>query len=87
MAGQKFQYDESGSTFFYFLLSFIGLALIPLTAYFVPADKEEEGECNSTLIGHVFICLVFIELFEFLFNKILLNEEGFISENCLKLRV
>ncbi|GAB6033355.1 secretory subunit [Chamberlinius hualienensis] len=29
MAGSKFQYDESGGTFFYFLLSFLALVLIP----------------------------------------------------------
>lgn len=43
MAGQKFQYDESGGTFFYFLLSFLALILIPTTLYYWPR-KKKEGE-------------------------------------------
>ena len=39
--GQKFQYDESGSTFFYFILSFLALILIPATFYFWPKKKSE----------------------------------------------
>lgn len=42
MGGQKFQYDESGGTFFYFLLSFLALILIPATFYYWPR-KEKEG--------------------------------------------
>lgn len=38
MAGQKFEYDESGSTFLYFLISFLGLVLVPCTFYFWPAE-------------------------------------------------
>lgn len=41
MAGQKFQYDESGSTFFYFILSFLALILIPATFYFWPKKRTE----------------------------------------------
>ncbi|XP_071549414.1 translocation protein SEC63 homolog isoform X2 [Panulirus ornatus] len=44
MTGMKFEYDESGSTFFYFLTSFLGLLLLPCTFYFWPADKIEEQE-------------------------------------------
>lgn len=40
--GQKFQYDESGSTFFYFILSFLALILIPATFYFWPKKKSED---------------------------------------------
>ncbi|XP_011506359.1 PREDICTED: translocation protein SEC63 homolog [Ceratosolen solmsi marchali] len=36
MSGQKFQYDESGGTFFYFLLSFLALLLVPSTFYLWP---------------------------------------------------
>ncbi|KAL1438793.1 hypothetical protein MTO96_047721 [Rhipicephalus appendiculatus] len=48
MAGAKFQYDESGGTFFYFLLSFLALVVIPCTYYFWPkderaADSEKKG--------------------------------------------
>ncbi|XP_031640767.1 translocation protein SEC63 homolog isoform X1 [Contarinia nasturtii] len=42
MAGQKFQYDESGGTFFYFLLSFLALILIPATLYYWPRKKKED---------------------------------------------
>ena len=41
MGGQKFQYDESGSTFVYFLLSFLALILIPCTYYCLFKKKEE----------------------------------------------
>lgn len=41
MAGQKFQYDESGATFFYFLLSFLALLLIPGTYYWWPRNQKE----------------------------------------------
>ncbi|KAL9699667.1 hypothetical protein quinque_003108 [Culex quinquefasciatus] len=43
MGGQKFQYDESGGTFFYFILSFLALILIPATVYFWPRKKKEEA--------------------------------------------
>lgn len=48
MAGQKFQYDESGSTFFYFILSFLALILIPATFYFWP-KKKTEGKFHQFL--------------------------------------
>ncbi|CAH1183103.1 unnamed protein product [Phaedon cochleariae] len=49
--GQKFQYDESGGTFFYFLLSFLALILIPATIYYWPRKKKrdlnaENRECK-----------------------------------------
>ena len=41
MAGQKFEYDESGSTFYYFLLCFLGLVLGPASYfYFIKDDKK-----------------------------------------------
>lgn len=43
MAGMQFEYDEEGGTFFYFLLSFWGLVLIPCTYYFWPR-KQESGK-------------------------------------------
>ncbi|KAG1665312.1 Translocation protein SEC63 [Nymphon striatum] len=52
MAGAKFQYDESGGTFFYFILSFLALVLVPCTYYFWPKPKkqdetpEERKECH-----------------------------------------
>ncbi|XP_076676846.1 translocation protein Sec63 [Andrena cerasifolii] len=54
MSGKKFQYDESGGTFFYFLLSFLALILIPGTYYLWPRcpkqdpEKEtKECQCNG----------------------------------------
>lgn len=40
MAGSKFQYDESGGTFFYFLLSFLALLVVPGTYYFWPKEPR-----------------------------------------------
>ncbi|KAG5883838.1 hypothetical protein JTB14_033759 [Gonioctena quinquepunctata] len=45
--GQKFQYDESGSTFFYFLLSFLALILIPATFYYWPKKKKRDLESEN----------------------------------------
>ncbi|OXU27217.1 hypothetical protein TSAR_007043 [Trichomalopsis sarcophagae] len=44
MSGQKFQYDESGGTFFYFLLSFLALLLIPSTFYLWPRRPKPDPE-------------------------------------------
>jgi translocation protein SEC63 len=44
MGGQKFQYDESGATFFYFILSFLALILIPSTFYFWPRKRKEDPD-------------------------------------------
>lgn len=51
MSGQKFQYDESGGTFFYFLLSFLALLLVPATYYLWPRCSKPDPnqlakECN-----------------------------------------
>ncbi|XP_070589409.1 translocation protein SEC63 homolog [Erythrolamprus reginae] len=42
MAGQQFQYDDSGNTFFYFLTSFVALILIPATYYLWPRDQHAD---------------------------------------------
>uniref|UniRef100_A0A8C2ZW43 SEC63 homolog, protein translocation regulator n=1 Tax=Cyclopterus lumpus TaxID=8103 RepID=A0A8C2ZW43_CYCLU len=42
MAGQQFQYDDSGNTFFYFLTSFVGLIVVPATYYLWPRDQNAE---------------------------------------------
>lgn len=47
MAGSKFQYDESGGTFFYFVLSFLALVVIPCTYYFWPKDEKKGRFCFS----------------------------------------
>ncbi|CAK9804102.1 Translocation protein SEC63 homolog [Anthophora quadrimaculata] len=44
MSGQKFQYDESGGTFFYFLLSFLALLLIPGTYYLWPRCSKQDPD-------------------------------------------
>ncbi|XP_014214018.1 translocation protein SEC63 homolog [Copidosoma floridanum] len=44
MSGQKFQYDESGGTFFYFLLSFLALLLVPGTFYLWPRSPKPDPE-------------------------------------------
>lgn len=38
--GARLEYDDSGTTFFYFLISFYGLALIPLTYFLYPRKKK-----------------------------------------------
>lgn len=47
MAGAKFQYDESGGTFFYFLLSFLALVVIPCTYYFWPKEERASEDKKS----------------------------------------
>ncbi|KAG8194780.1 hypothetical protein JTE90_017222 [Oedothorax gibbosus] len=47
----KFEYDDEGSTFFYFLLSFQALVIIPCTYYFYPrspknSEKRDKTVCN-----------------------------------------
>lgn len=51
MGGQKFQYDENGGTFLYFLLSFLALILIPATYYWWPHKSDqkvvdEDAQCG-----------------------------------------
>ena len=47
MAGMKFEYDENGGKFYYFLLSFYALVVIPCTYYFWP--KSEKKSNNQKL--------------------------------------
>ncbi|XP_078398635.1 translocation protein SEC63 homolog [Cetorhinus maximus] len=49
MAGQQFQYDDSGNTSFYFLTSFVGLLVIPATFYLWPKDQNDEERRIKTL--------------------------------------
>uniref|UniRef100_A0A4W3J8H0 Translocation protein SEC63 homolog n=1 Tax=Callorhinchus milii TaxID=7868 RepID=A0A4W3J8H0_CALMI len=49
MAGQQFQYDDSGNTSFYFLTSFVGLLVIPATFYLWPRDLIDEKRRIKTL--------------------------------------
>ncbi|XP_046849688.1 translocation protein SEC63 homolog [Xenia sp. Carnegie-2017] len=43
MAGAQFEYDEKGTTFYYFILCFSGLILLPLT-YFAWSLSSNSGE-------------------------------------------
>lgn len=49
MSKAKFTYDESGATFFYFVLSFLALILVPSTYYLWPNELQEDdtkAECR-----------------------------------------
>lgn len=49
MSKAKFTYDESGTTFFYFVLSFLALILVPSTYYLWPNELSEDdtkSECR-----------------------------------------
>ena len=39
MAGMKFEYDENGAKFVYFVLSFYAMIIIPMTYYFWPRKQ------------------------------------------------
>lgn len=51
MAGMQFEYDEEGGTFFYFLLSFWALVIIPATYFGWPRSKQsgKKEDRNVTL--------------------------------------
>ncbi|KAK3758267.1 hypothetical protein RRG08_036537 [Elysia crispata] len=56
MAGMQFEYDEEGGTFFYFLLSFWALIIIPSTYFLWPTkektateDKKRKCQCSVCL--------------------------------------
>lgn len=40
--GMQFEYDEKGTTFYYFVLSFFAIFLIPITYYLFPDEKKPE---------------------------------------------
>ena len=44
MPKTNFQYDESGNTFYYFLLTFLGIILFPSTYYFWPQEEKVDPE-------------------------------------------
>lgn len=49
MSKAKFTYDESGALFFYFVLSFLALILVPSTYYLWPNESQEDdtrSECR-----------------------------------------
>lgn len=42
MARARLEYDDSGTTFYYFLLSFYALILLPITYFIYPRKKKDE---------------------------------------------
>ena len=42
MGKNNFQYDETGSTYYYVFLTFLGLILLPATYYFWPGDSDDD---------------------------------------------
>ena len=51
--GMQFEYDEEGGTFFYFLLSFWSLVLIPATYYLWPRTQSPGNVVSLNLhMGH-----------------------------------
>ena len=52
MAGAQFEYDEKGTTFYYFLLSFFGIVLVPVTYYVwkitkLPGELKNRDSCTQ----------------------------------------
>jgi preprotein translocase subunit Sec63 len=45
---QQLEYDEQGSTFYYFLISFYGLVLLPATYFLWPYKKK--GKLETVLV-------------------------------------
>uniref|UniRef100_A0A8C1T6P6 Translocation protein SEC63 homolog n=1 Tax=Cyprinus carpio TaxID=7962 RepID=A0A8C1T6P6_CYPCA len=59
MAGQQFQYDDSGNTFFYFLTSFVGLIVIPATYYLWPRDQNAGKAPYANTLRATHSCCLF----------------------------
>ena len=51
--GMKFEYDEKGTTFYYFVLSFCAIFLIPTTYYLFSDDKEKEKKGKLSFVNAV----------------------------------
>lgn len=49
MAGAQFEYDEKGTTFYYFLISFFGIVLVPVT-YYVWKITKLPGKYRNVLL-------------------------------------
>lgn len=52
MGKTNFQYDESGTTFYYVLLTFLGFLLIPSTYFFWPQEEKIDPEKRKKYIAH-----------------------------------
>lgn len=73
MAGSKFQYDESGGTFFYFLVSFLALLVVPGTYYFWPTEQPsgKRATCHLFFVpSHLIdLCIPIFVFFMITFNN------------------
>lgn len=52
MGKTNFQYDESGNTFYYFLLTFLSFILFPATYYFWPEEEKVDPEKKKKYLAH-----------------------------------
>jgi len=52
MGKTNFQYDESGNTFYYVLLTFLGFILFPSTYYFWPQEEKIDPEKRKKYMAH-----------------------------------
>jgi len=52
MPKTNFQYDESGTTFYYVLLTFLGFILIPSTFFFWPQEEKVDPEKKKKYHAH-----------------------------------
>uniref|UniRef100_A0A5S6QE66 J domain-containing protein n=1 Tax=Trichuris muris TaxID=70415 RepID=A0A5S6QE66_TRIMR len=57
MASQQFEYDERGSTFYFFIASFYACVLIPVTYYFWPKENGK-GKSEDMRKCHCEPCLI-----------------------------
>ena len=62
MAGMQFEYDEKGGTFYYFLLSFVALILIPATYYLWPQDDTRKA-CGY--MGSWYCTIIIADIYSF----------------------
>jgi len=52
MGRTNFQYDESGTTFYYVLLTFLGFIIVPSTYFFWPQDEKIDPEKKRKYQAH-----------------------------------
>ena len=62
----QFEYDDKGTTFYYFLLSFFAMVLLPAT-YFLWPDKKSQCKytycyCKLVLDVLIILCLFFVHI-------------------------
>lgn len=50
MAGMKFEYDESGYKFVYFLISFYAMIIIPATYYLWPRKETKSKDFDLIIV-------------------------------------